>query len=332
MSWIICSNQSTKREQKHCANGNNRSVSWLRNSTSQFFKFSIAAFLGTILLSGGFLPAQASIRDEARAPQKTKSALPFGVFGSLEFVTNAEAGTDQWHRVQKRIASERQLYEACDAGKKSCPAYLAKWRNNLHDWKKLTKASQLELVNAWVNSTIHYTDDQVVFDRADYWASPAESLKGRGDCEDYAIAKYASLKALGFGEDKLRIVIVNDTRKNLGHAVLSVSTDDGLYILDNQNRLPVIHQKISYYQPLYSMNAGGHWLNIATRQIKSQYNNAAVAEKDPAQNSKPVAVETVAAGQASATPMLRPSFAEAELAPVQTITAPSTKDEAQDRR
>lgn len=262
---------------------------------------------------GGFLPAQASIRNEAHVPQKAKSALPFGVFGSLEFVTNAEAGTEQWHRVQKRITSERQLYDACDAGKKSCPAYLAKWRNNLHDWKNSNQASQLELVNAWVNSTIHYTDDQVVFGRADYWASPAESLKGRGDCEDYAIAKYASLKGLGFNEDRLRIIIVDDTRKNLGHAVLSVSMDDGIYILDNQNRLPVLHQKISYYQPLYSMNASGHWLNIATRQIKSQYNNAAVAEKDPAQNPKPVAVETVAAGQAAAAPVLRPSFAEAEL-------------------
>ena len=108
--------------------------------------------------------------------------------------------------------------------------------------------------------------------------------------------------------------------------------DDGIYILDNQNRLPMLHQKISYYQPLYSMNAGGHWLNIATRQIKSQYNNAAVAEKYPAQNAKPVAVETVAAGQTIAAPTLRPSFAEAKLVAVQAKTTPSARDEAEDRR
>ncbi len=282
---------------------------------------------------GAGLPAQASIRDEARIPQKSKSALPFGVFGSLEFVTNAEGGTAQWHRVQKRMASEQHLYDACDAGKKTCPAYLAKWRNNLLDWKSSDKALQLELVNTWVNSTIHYTDDQVVFGRADYWASPAESLKGFGDCEDYAIAKYASLKALGFSEVRLRIVIVNDTRKNLGHAVLSVNMNDGIYILDNQNRLPVRHQKISYYQPLYSMNAGGHWLNIATRQIKSQYNNAAVAENDPAQNPKPVTVDTVAAGQTVAAPVLRPSFAMADVEPtMKSGSALSIWDRVEDRR
>ena len=287
------------------------------------------------MLFGSGLPAQASINDEAHATQKAKPALPFGVFGSLEFVTNAEAGTDQWYRVQKRMATEQHLYDACDAGNKPCPTYLAAWRSNLHDWKNSDKALQLELVNSWVNSTIHYTDDEVAFGQADYWASPAESLKGRGDCEDYAIAKYASLKALGFSEDRLRIVIVNDTRKNLGHAILSVSMDDGIYILDNQNRLPVLHQKISYYQPLYSMNAGGHWLNIATRQIKSQYNSAAVAEKDPAQNPKSVTVETVAAGQPSIAPALRPSFAMTELdgeLVFKSGPALSAWDRAEDRR
>ena len=281
------------------------------------------------------VPALASTSNDAHGEHKPKAALPFGVFGSLEFATNAEAGTDQWKKVQERMASEQSLYHDCDEGKTSCPSYLATWRKNLSEWKKQDSSQQLELVNGWVNHTIHYTDDTVAFGRADYWASPAESLKGRGDCEDYAIAKYASLRALGYGEDKLRIVIVNDTRKNLGHAVLSVSTQDGLYILDNQNAWPVLHQNISYYAPLYSLNAVGHWINIATRQIKSQYNNAAVAEKDPAQVEKPAATETVAAGQIvqTSTPLqLRPSYAEIDLAGPQTILVPPTRDEAEDRR
>ena len=257
------------------------------------------------------------------------------MFGSLEFATNAEAGTDQWLKVQKRMASEESLYHDCDEGKMSCPTYLATWRKNLSEWKKQNSNQQLELVNGWVNHTIHYTDDTVAFGRADYWASPAESLKGRGDCEDYAIAKYASLLALGYGKDKLRIVIVNDTRKNLGHAVLSVDTADGLFILDNQNAWPVLHQYITYYQPLYSLSAGGHWINIATRQIKNQYNNATVAEKDPAQAEKPAASETVAAGQivqTSTPPQLRPSFAELDFSGPETFSAPPARDEAEDRR
>lgn len=285
-----------------------------------------------LTLSFATAPLLASTPDNLPAGHKPQAALPFGVFGSLEFATNAEAGTNQWQQVQKRMSEEKSLYQSCDEGKSSCPSYLATWRNNLREWKKQDVDLQLELVNGWVNRQIHYTDDSVIYDTADYWATPAESLKGRGDCEDYAIAKYASLKALGYTEDQLRIVIVNDTRKSVDHAVLSVNTADGLFILDNQNAMPVRHQNISYYQPLYSLNANGHWLNIATRQIKSQYNNAVMAEKDPAQTPKPAAVETVAAGQAQLALNLHPSLAQKDFAEDYFKSAPSLGDRVEDRR
>lgn len=244
------------------------------------------------------------------------AALPFGIFGSLEFKTNATAGISQWQNVQGLLASEQKLYRKCDAGDRSCPAYLASWRKNLKSWSTEPSATQLSLVNAWVNQQIRYTDDNSAFNRADYWASPAQSLKGRGDCEDYVIAKYASLKALGYGDDRMRIIIVNDTRKNLGHAVLSVRTAQGVYILDNQNARPMLHQQISYYAPVSSFNASGRWINIATRQIKSQYNKAYENGSDPALAQKPVTITTVASGSPTAalpTPVLRPSFAGGEL-------------------
>ncbi len=242
------------------------------------------------------------------------ATLPFGVFGSLEFKTNATAGIGQWQHVQGLVASEQKLYRQCDSGAAACPSYLAIWRKNLKSWSAESSAKQLSLVNAWVNQQIRYTDDNAVYHRADYWASPAQSLKGRGDCEDYAIAKYASLKALGFGDDRLRIIIVNDTRKNLGHAVLSVRTAQGIYILDNQNPRPMLHQQISYYAPVSSFNANGRWINIATRQITTQYANAMEKGSDPVLAIKPVKLDVVATGEVpQAGPELRPSFAEAEL-------------------
>ncbi len=247
---------------------------------------------------------------------KVTQALPFGIFGSLEFKTNATAGMGGWQHVQGLIASEQKLYSKCDAGDKACPAYLATWRKNLKSWSAESTANQLTSVNAWVNQQIRYTDDKAVYNKADYWASPAQSLKGRGDCEDYVIAKYASLKALGFGEDSMRIIIVNDTRKSLGHAVLSVRTAQGVYILDNQNARPVPHQQISYYAPVSSFNASGRWINIATRQIKNQYNNALVATNNsvarPTLNNQlePVAAgPTIAPLQTAMALPLRPSFA-----------------------
>lgn len=192
---------------------------------------------------------------------------PAGIFGSLEFGTNSKTGLGEWRRVQTEVKLEQGLYAACDAGKSECPSYLRHWRDALKSWRGTDEREQLERVNAYVNRNIRYTSDRSAFRSADFWASPLQSLKGRGDCEDYAIAKYESLKALGFSESRLRIVVVNDTRKNIGHAVLTVAMPDGAYVLDNQNPVPVQSRSISYYAPVYSINAAGRWINIATRQI-----------------------------------------------------------------
>ncbi len=258
---------------------------------------------------------------------QTASALPFGVFGSLEFRTNAMKGLGEWRRVQSKMQGEQETYDDCDAGGQHCPAHLRDWRGKLKSWKASGETAQLRLVNSWINRKIRYADDSKAFGVKDFWASPAVSLKGRGDCEDYAIAKYASLKALGVSENRMRIVIVNDTRKKIGHAVLSVRTAKGVYILDNQNAEPVLHQRISHYAPVYSINAGGRWINIATRQIKSQYANAYEKGGDPA--LQPKAAKPVKLASSSAAPLeliLRPSTAAGELHNARPI-----KDRTQDR-
>lgn len=259
------------------------------------------------------------------------------MFGSLEFKTNATRGIAEWQRVQKQMSGEEKLYADCDAGLATCPSYLRDWRRNLKSWSSVKETQQLELINSWVNRTIRYTEDANAFGQSDYWASPKVSLKGRGDCEDYVIAKYASLKALGFGDDRMRIVIVTDTRKKIGHAVLSVRTADGVYILDNQNLRPVLHQQISYYAPVYSINAAGRWINIATRQIKSQYTKTFANGSDPAIKLKTVMPTEVATNaELPLELVLRPTFAARELEPITAAAgqenAQPIDDRAQDRR
>jgi hypothetical protein len=84
------------------------------------------------------------------------------------------------------------------------------------------------------------------------------------------LLKYASLRALGFVEDQLRIVILNDLKSGLGHAVLSVKTASGTFILDNQDNRVLRHDSIKHYAPVYSVNAKGRWINIATRDLKKR--------------------------------------------------------------
>jgi predicted transglutaminase-like cysteine proteinase len=83
-----------------------------------------------------------------------------------------------------------------------------------------TDEARLDAVNQFFNRRIQFRSDQEVWGQADYWASPIELLeKGQGDCEDYVIAKYFSLLALGMPTAKLRLVYVRAQLGGEGGAV-----------------------------------------------------------------------------------------------------------------
>lgn len=91
---------------------------------------------------------------------------------------------------------------------------------------------KLATVNVFFNRRILFRDDIEVWGQLDYWASPLEALwKGQGDCEDYAIAKYFSLLAVGMAPKRLRMVYV---RASLGGAGGS----------------QVAHMVLAYYPPM----------------------------------------------------------------------------------
>lgn len=84
-------------------------------------------------------------------------------------------------------------------------------------------------VNAQINASISPEDDKDHYGRAEYWTIPAD---GRGDCEDYALAKRQALIKAGLPELALRMAVVL-TSEGERHAVLTVTTDQGDYVLDN---------------------------------------------------------------------------------------------------
>ena len=92
-------------------------------------------------------------------------------------------------------------------------------------WKTLAK------VNDDVNDAIWPEDDERHYGRAEYWTIPTD---GYGDCEDYALTKRKQLMALGLSGAALRIAVVV-TPDATRHAVLTVVTDKGDYVLDNLN-------------------------------------------------------------------------------------------------
>ena len=83
-----------------------------------------------------------------------------------------------------------------------------------------------------------------------------------GDCEDYSIAKYFALRQLGFNKEELRIVILMDRIRGIGHAVLAYYAKDQILILDSLSNLILPHSRYKHYVPQYSMNETTRWAHI----------------------------------------------------------------------
>jgi predicted transglutaminase-like cysteine proteinase len=85
-------------------------------------------------------------------------------------------------------------------------------------------------VNAWVNNSIKPITDQEHWGVVENWSYPDD---GYGDCEDYVLLKRRMLMQAGWPREALLITVVRD-KKGDGHAVLTVKTNRGEFILDNQ--------------------------------------------------------------------------------------------------
>jgi predicted transglutaminase-like cysteine proteinase len=84
-------------------------------------------------------------------------------------------------------------------------------------------------INAEVNTKIAPISDQDLYGVAEHWTYPTTA----GDCEDYLLLKKRELEAQGFDSGSLLITVVLD-EKGEGHAVLTVATNAGDYVLDNR--------------------------------------------------------------------------------------------------
>lgn len=119
----------------------------------------------------------------------------------------------------------------------------------------------------WYWNNIRYYTDIKHWGVIDYWATPVETLASEGaDCEDYAIGKYFSLKALGVPVQNLRITYVRALRWNEAHMVLAYypTPDADPYILDNLSKRVLRASERDDLVPVYSFNDDDVWLPGAT--------------------------------------------------------------------
>lgn len=153
---------------------------------------------------------------------------------------------------------------------------ITSWAQLIRDHQNLDDRQKLELVNDFFNRS-RFVDDIDLWDVRDYWATPLEFLiQDAGDCEDYAIAKYYTLRALGMDEEKLRITYVTALELDQAHMVLAYYTTAGAVplLLDNLKPHILPASQRADLQPVYSFNADDLWLaRSRTEQLRTGTQN-----------------------------------------------------------
>lgn len=174
------------------------------------------------------------------------------LFGSTERQSYDLSAFTKWTGMFSRFETAMQQAHGRSA--------LKSWYNSVYQLRGLPLEQMAYKVNDLINQTRYITDNNN-WGQSDYWATPVEFLTRGGDCEDFAIAKYVSLRALGVPEERLRVAIVQDLQKNIPHAVLIVYTDQGPMLLDNQMKQMRPTSTVERYKPIFSINRQAWWLH-----------------------------------------------------------------------
>lgn len=220
--------------------------------------FCICVLLGGSLgASPGFAQEENKEAENSTAAQAPKRIQ---LFGTVEFKGSLKTLT-QWQNAMKEHADNPLFVPGATLNSSTT------WDSLKASLTKLPPLEQIKAVNSFWNKW-PYRQDKDVYGAEDYWAAPHIFRKKSGDCEDYCIAKYFTLRELGFSADQLRIVIVIEKIRNIAHAVLAVYINDDAYILDNLTSSVLSHTKSRNYEPQYSVNEHYRWAHVRPKSPK----------------------------------------------------------------
>ena len=134
----------------------------------------------------------------------------------------------------------------------------------------MPRDDRIKAVNNFFNRW-PYKQDRELYGVGEYWATPKEFMTRSGDCEDYPIAKYFALRKLGFEKEELRVVILMDEIRGIGHAVLAIYVENDILILDSLSNLILPHSRYKHYVPQYSMNETTRWAHVGEMRREERY-------------------------------------------------------------
>jgi predicted transglutaminase-like cysteine proteinase len=205
---------------------------------------------GTVWLASAAGVSAAPL-DSSGAPEWTgRSAEPFGLFAAT---LSAGGLREKWRAVERRLDDERVQLALCDGDRDRCASPAALQLLAIVDNARVREGrARIGEINRAINLAIRPMSDLAQYGALDVWSSPLVTFtSGAGDCEDYAIAKFAALRLAGISPDDLRIVIIRDTIQGEDHAVAAARLDGHWLMLDNRRMAMIEDGDVRNYRPLF---------------------------------------------------------------------------------
>jgi predicted transglutaminase-like cysteine proteinase len=216
-----------------------------------------------------------------------KSAEPFGISA-----TALAAGSlhDKWLGLQHRLDDDMVQLALCDGDREGCVSPAALRLLAIVDAARQREGrAKLGEINRAINLAIRSVSDEVQYGETDVWSPPLASfIRGAGDCEDYAIAKFAALRLAGIAQGDLRILIMRDTLRGEDHAVTAARLDGRWLTLDNRRMAMVEDADIRHYRPTLVMDRDG----IRRYEAVPQLSAVAAEAAEPADLPAPATAAT----------------------------------------
>ena len=198
----------------------------------------------------------ASLFSPGAASLVRKSTEPFGLmtaplpYGSVR---------EKWADVQRHLDDEMVQLALCDGDREHCASEAALRLLSIVDiGRERGGRALLGAINRAINLAIHPMSDLAQYGKEDVWTSPLVTFThGAGDCEDYAIAKYAALRLAGIAPEDLRVLIIHETFRNEDHALTAVRFDGHWLALDNRRMAMIEDDDMRQSRPRYVMGSDG---------------------------------------------------------------------------
>lgn len=164
----------------------------------------------------------------------------------------------KWNDVEALIHANRETLAQCRIHRTTCSSAAGRFIAVVDQGHGRMGLARIGVINRAVNLAVAPMSDMEQWGVEGHWSPPLETFAtGRGDCKDYAIAKYVALMEAGIAEADLRLVIVHIQTTNEYHAITAVRFEGQWIMLDNRSMMLVRDREMPLVTPLFVLDQDG---------------------------------------------------------------------------